>query len=259
MGQHITALEAVILRHVVNLKRYAFDSISGLVTMYIVFLVIFYGARGIGGVALATGNTLEGILVGYLLWALAIMAYSELSWDLYNEAQMGTLEQLYVSPIGFKWINAYSMLSNLVFQFALSGVLLALMMVSTGKYLNLDIFSVIPLFLLALSSAYGIGFAVGGLALIFKRVRSFFQIVQFVFVAFIAVPIEQFPPIVYMPLSMTNHLLRQVMVHGLSIWELNRGELLIGVITGVVYLALGLLAFTKCERIAKNKGLLGHY
>jgi len=259
MGQHITALEAVIQRHLINLRRYAFDSISGLVTMYIVFMVIFFGVRGIGGPALAAGTTLEGILVGYLLWSLAIMAYSELSWDLNNEAQMGTLEQLYVSPIGFKWINAYSMISNLIFQFVLSGILLTLMMISTGKYLNIDIISILPLFLLALGSAYGIGFAVGGLALIYKRVRSFFQIVQFIFVAFIAVPIEQFPPIVYMPLSMTNYLLRRVMVDGLSIWELNGGELLIGVVTSVVYLVLGLLAFSKCEQIAKNKGLLGHY
>jgi ABC-2 type transport system permease protein len=49
------------------------------------------------------------------------------------------------------------------------------------------------------------------------------------------------------------------MVEGLSIWELNGGDLLIAVATSIVYLALGLLAFSKCESIAKNKGLLGHY
>ncbi len=259
MGQHLTTLEAVALRHWINLKRYVFDTISSLVTMYIVFIVIFFGVRGIGGMAITEGTTLEGILVGYLLWALAIMAYSELSWDLNNEAQMGTLEQLYVSPIGFKWINAYSMLSNLLFQFVFSGLLLVLILISTGKYLNLDIISILPIFILALGSAYGIGFAVGGLALIFKRVRSFFQIVQIIFVAFIAVPAEQFPPIVFMPLSKANYLLRRIMVDGLHIGELESGDLLLVIITSTVYMTLGLLAFAKCEKIAKKKGLLGHY
>jgi len=259
MGRRITAFEAIIHRHWINLKRYIFDTISGLVTMYIVFLVIFYGVRGIGGASLAMGTTLEGILVGYLVWVLAISAYSELSWDLNNEAQMGTLEQLYVSPIGFKWVNAYSMLSNLLWQFVFLGVLLVLMMVSTGKYLNLDLISILPLLLLALGAAYGIGFAVGGLALIFKRLRSFFQIVQFVLLAFIAVPIEQFPAIVYMPLSLPSYLLRMVMVDGIRIWELEASYLLIAATTSLIYLTLGGIAFSKCEKIAKNKGLLGHY
>lgn len=259
MGRRLTAFEAIVHRHWINLKRYIFDTISSLVTMYIVFMVIFFGVQGIGGAAIGMGTTLEGILVGYLVWTLAIAAYSDLSWDLNNEAQMGTLEQLYVTPLGFKWINAYSMMSNLLWQFFFSGILLALMMVSTGKFLNIDIISIIPLFLLALGAAYGVGFAVGGLALIFKRIRSFFQIVQFIFVAFLAVPIERFPAIAYMPLSMPNLLLRNVMIDGMRLWELQGSDLLIAFLTGTIYLALGILAFSKCENIAKSRGLLGHY
>lgn len=41
-----------------------------------------------------SGESLEGLVVGFLVWTFAIAAYSDLSWELMREAQQGTLEQL---------------------------------------------------------------------------------------------------------------------------------------------------------------------
>lgn len=170
MQRYLIAMRAMITRNLINMRRYVFNTISGLVTMYIVFMLLFMGVRGIGGAALAGGTTLEGLVVSYLLWVLSISAYSDLAWDLNQEAQVGTLEQLYISPIGFNWLNAFNLISGLGLSFVFASVLLTLMMLTTGTYLNLDVLSVIPLMILSLLGVYGIGFAMGGLALIFKRI-----------------------------------------------------------------------------------------
>ena len=259
MQRYFVAMRAMIARNLSNMRRYVFNTISGLVTMYIVFMLLFMGVRGIGGAALAGGTTLEGLVVSYLVWVLSISAYSDLAWDLNQEAQVGTLEQLYISPIGFNWLNAFNLISGLGLSFVFATVLLTLMMLTTGTYLNLDLISVVPLMITALLSVYGIGFAMGGLALIFKRIQAFFQIFQFVFVAFLALPLDRFPWAQFLPLTMGGHLLRQVMVHGTRLWELPTTSLAVLVLTGVTYLALGLATFEWSARIAKRKGLLGHY
>lgn len=259
MQRYLIAMRAMITRNLINMRRYVFNTISMLVTFYIVFMLLFLGVRGIGGAALASGNTLEGLIVGYLLWMLSLSAYSDLAWDLNQEAQVGTLEQLYVSPIGFNWLNAFNLISGLVLSFVISGVLLVVMMLSTGKYLSVDLISVLPLMILSLLGVYGIGFAMGGLALIFKRIQAFFQIFQFVFVAFLALPLDRFPWAQFLPLTMGGHLLRQVMIHGTRLWELPASSVAVVVVTGVSYLAVGLAVFEWSARIAKRKGLLGHY
>ncbi|MBT9135699.1 MAG: hypothetical protein DDT34_00759 [Firmicutes bacterium] len=259
MQRQLIAFQAVLFRNVIELKRYAFNTISMLVSLYVMFMILFFGLQRLGGAALAAGDTLEGLLVGYLLWTMAIMAYSELSWDLNAQAQVGTLEQLYISPIGFGRLNAYSLLCNLVLQFGYAAIILAVLMVSTGKYLHVDLVSIVPLFIVTLMSAYGVGFAVGGLALIYKRIQAFFSIFQFVFLAFLTLPWAQFPWARFLPLSMGNALLREVMIHGRRIWELDPTHLMVLVGTGVFYLALGIMAFAWSERIARDKGLLGHY
>ena len=259
MQRYLIAMRAMITRNLINMRRYMFNTISGLVTMYIVFMLLFMGVRGIGGAALAGGTTLEGLIVSYLVWVLSISAYSDLAWDLNQEAQVGTLEQLYISPIGFNCLNAFNLISGLGLSFVIAAVLLTLMMLTTGTYLNLDLVSVVPLMITALLSVYGIGFAMGGLALIFKRIQAFFQIFQFVFVAFLALPLDHFPWAQFLPLTMGGHLLRQVMVQGTRLWELPATSLAVLALTGVCYLALGLTVFEWSVRIAKRKGLLGHY
>ena len=74
----------------------------------------------------------------------------------------------------------------------------------------------------------------GGLALVFKRIQAVFQIFQFVFVAFLTLPWSIFPWARYLPLSMGNYLLQEVMIRDLRFWQLARADLAVLVVTGVV-------------------------
>ncbi|MBE0430448.1 MAG: ABC transporter permease [Dehalococcoidia bacterium] len=244
----------------IYLKRYYFDTLSMIVTLFLVFLIIFLGASWLlGGTPGEVGDTLEGIVVGFMVWSFALMAYGTLSWGMIEEAQQGTLEQLYMSPLGFGWVTILRVAAHFVINVLIVVVILFLMMATTGRWLNLDILSLIPLVLLTVAGAYGIGFFMGGLALVFKRVQSALQILQFVLVIFIAAPFGWTPFMRFLPLSLGTRLIGAVMIDGRSLVELAPGDVLFLIGNSAVYFGLGFLAFKFFENVARDRGLLGHY
>ncbi len=257
--KYLVLLETMFRREILTLVRYPFNLIAGLVSVYLIFLIIFFGARSLMGENPGFGHTLEGIIVGFMMWFLAIMAYSDLAWSLTREAQQGTLEQLYMSPLGFSWVNTFRLMSALLINLVITLGLLIVMMVTSGRYLNLDVLRVLPLMLLTIAGIYGIGFIAGGAALVFKQVQSFLQILQFLFVGLIVAPIDRLPFLKYLPLALGTNLIGKVMVQGQSFTEIGVQNLLFLSVNSICYLFGGLLLFKFFENIAREKGLLGHY
>lgn len=241
------------------MRRYLFNTLSGFATLYLFFLFIFYGAQYIGGEQLSYGDTLEGIIVGFTVWTLTIMAFSELSWALTREAQYGTLEQLYMSPLGFGWVVTCQVLAAAVISIVWVGVQLLAMMVTTGRYLNVDLVSVLPLALFIIIGVYGVGLMMGGLQLVFKRVEGAFQIMQFVFLGLVVAPVDSIPLLRVLPVSMGSHLMNQVMVHGASIFDIPAWDLGALILGSLGFLLAGYAVFKSCERVCLERGLLGHY
>lgn len=251
--------KAVLAKSLIEQRRYLFNMVSGLVTMYIVFLLLFFGARMIGGSVLNTGGSLEGLVVGYTVWMLAIVAFEGPAWGISQEADVGTLEQLHLSPAGFTWVQASSMASGLLVNLGFVAVVLALMMATTGRWLNLDLLSLLPLALVTIAAPYGFGFLMAGLALVFKRIQNAFQILTFSFVACVIVPAGKYAWVKFLPLAMGNSLLRRVMVDGVRLWRLPAADLALATAVSVAYLLAGILVFGYCLRVARDKGLMGHY
>lgn len=123
---------AVLTRFLIEIKRYPFNTFSGLVTLYLIFLLLFAGAKYAQGFGVNVfGEGLEALVVGFLVWTFALAAYSDLSWEIMREAQQGTLEQLYMCPFGFRFVSIAWVLSSFLVSLIFAGVLLGLMMVTT--------------------------------------------------------------------------------------------------------------------------------
>ena len=260
--RHLILFKALLKKEYIYLKRYYFNTLSGIITIYIVFLIIFYGAKALlgGGSALPSfGNTLSGIVVGFMVWTFALFAYSDLSWAMIQEAQQGTLEQLYMTPLGFGWVAIFRVIATFIFNALIVILILFLMMASSGRWLHLDFLSLTPLILLTVAGVYGIGFFMGGLALVFKQVQAAFQILQFVFVFLIAAPIDKLPFMKFLPLSLGTRLIGKVMIGELSLAQLPLADLLLLIGNSAFYFGLGFLAFKLFENVARDRGLLGHY
>ena len=245
---------AVFERFWIELKRYAFNTLSGLVTLYLIFLLIFAGAKYAQGFGINLfGESVEGLVVGFLVWTFALSAYSDLSWSIMREAQQGTLEQLYMCPFGFRFVSFAWIVSSFLTTFVFSDTLLFLMMVTTGKYLRLPLGTLLPLAFLTVAPIYGLGFVMAGLALVFKRIQAFFPNSPIRVRVFLLHPSGQLvgenPP-----LSLGTRLIGKAMTEGQTLQDLPPLDLLVLLGVAAFYVGLGL-----CERIAKDRGLLAHY
>lgn len=255
----VVALKSVWKQSFRMMGRYLFNTLSGLITLYIVFALMFYGAKSIGAGTMGLGNTLEGMFAGYVTWMLAIMGCTELAWTITSEAQSGTLEQLYLSPLGYKWILAFGQSFSFVAN-VVNGVLITVSMsITTGQPIHLDLPSIVPVELAIYLQALGLGFALAGLALIFKRIQAFFQVVQFALIGAFFVPLDRFVVARYLPLAMGRRILQDVLIGGTRLWHVPWSDLAPLLASTVICMGSGILCFAIAESRARSRGLLGQY
>lgn len=259
MSATLALTAAMFKRYAIELKRYYFNTLSMMVSFYLIFVLVFYGARTFAGGQAGFGDTLAGIVVGFMVFYIVIYAYGELSWVLMAEASQGTLEQLSMSPLGLGRVLVVRILAALVYRVGIMLAFLLLMMATTGQWLRLDLVTLLPLLVFTIASAQGLGFVMGGFALVFKQVQATLGILQFAFVGLLAAPIDRLPWLKYLPLSWGNDLVRRAMIDGVSIFAMPAADLLFLVANGAAYFGLGFLGFKFFERRARERGLLGHY
>jgi hypothetical protein len=104
-----------------------------------------------------------------------------------------------------------------------------------------------------------VGFVMGGVALLQKRMQRLGQVVTILLVFCIAAPLSLSPMVRALPLNLTWRLMRSVMVDGRAIWELPLTD--VGFVIGQTALLLaGVWAvYCRCEHAARVRGLLGQY
>ncbi|MEF8835165.1 MAG: hypothetical protein V5A76_03325 [Candidatus Thermoplasmatota archaeon] len=254
MKEHLI-FYSVVKKYFIELKRYFLNTLMTMAGIFILFLLVFFGLKSFQ----AGTDTLQGSIVGFAMWIFAVMAYSEMSWGLLREARDGTLEQLYLTPSTFRRISAYRVFGSFIFQFMLFSVFLGIMMVVTGQYLSLNP-GVVILIGITLLSIYGIGYIMGGLSLVFKKVQAGNQILQFLFILFLVLPsITDHHVIYFVPISWGNHMINRMMIDGLSLLDFTLVDLSILIANSLAYLIVGLIIFRLMEKTAKRRGLLGHY
>lgn len=252
-----TLFWAVAKKRVLLMVRYPANTLSQFAVVYAVFLLIFFGGQAVAGAALS--NTLSGIIVGYLLWTMAIGAYSGLAYSVTRESQWGTLEQLFMSPFGFGRVMAIKAVVDILEAFLWGVAILALMLLTTGESLVIEPITILVLGAFAVAPAVGIGFVFGGLAMLYKRIENAFPLLQFVLIGLIAAPVGTYPFLKWLPLAQGSHLLGRAMTSGVSLWEFPATELAVLVVTAVGYLAVGYFVFYRAQRRARRKGVMGHY
>lgn len=260
-GYHVM-LAAVLYKKALLLVRYPVNTGAQVVSIYMFFAVIFFGgkaaAESMGG-GMALTPTLEGLIVGWFLWTMSIIAYFSLSTNVTQEASWGTLEQLYMSPYGFGSVMASMVVANLLESLVWGGTILALMLLTTSQSLAVDVFTIVPISVLTLLSVVGIGFVFGGLALLYKRIENVSQLMQFVLIGLIAAPVAGVSPLRFLPLVQGSAMLQTAMRDGVHLWQFPLADLAILVATAVVYSSLGYGVFLLAARRARRKGVMGDY
>ena len=248
---------AVLYREFLIFVRYPANAIGGIVVSLFFFGLLFYGGRLLAGQALT--DSLEGIIVGYFLWTLSVGAYSSVSNDIGSEVQWGTLERHITTPFGFAPVALLKGVAKVVRTFLTSAVVLAVMLLLTGTWLSIDPLAVVVIAGLAITSVLGLGFAAGGVTVLYKRIGNWLNLLQFGFIVLISAPVFELPWTRVLPLAHGSALLQRAMVDGTRLWEFGPLELGLLVVVAVGYLAGGYLVFHYATRRARRLGVLGDY
>jgi len=249
--------KAVLYREYLLFVRYPANAIGGIIVALFFFSVLFYGGRLVAGRALT--DSIEGIIVGYFLWTLSVGAYSSVSNDLGSEVQWGTLERHITTPFGFAPVALLKGVAKVVRTFLTSAVILAVMLVVTDTQLSLQPITVVVIAGLSITSVLGLGFAAGGVTVLYKRIGNWLNLLQFGFVVLISAPVLDVPWIRLLPLAHGSELLQRAMVDGTSLWAFGYVDLGLLVAVAGGYLGGGYLVFHYATRRARRLGVLGDY
>ncbi len=242
--------------------NYRVDLAIQLLTLVLLFVFIsfFIGSGTI------ESEGLPAVLLGYLVWLYAVMAISNMSTSLSGEASIGTLEQIYMSPVPawlviVGWVVANFLQHTVIV--ALLGVILVIILPVT---LPLEL-AALPPFVLTMIGLIGFGYAIGGLTLVYKQVGSVSSLLTNVllFLNGSLLPVHHFPAwletiAVFLPTTQGIIVLRKVVVDDMSliaVWE--DGSMVFLAVQSVLYLVAGWALFNVGERVAKRQGTLGQY
>jgi ABC-2 type transport system permease protein len=137
---------------------------------------------------------------------------------------------------------------------------LGIIMLITGSRPHFSL-SIIPPVITIMLATYGLGFVIGGLTLLFKRIQNVLQLSQFALLFLVMAPVETWQGFLkyaayLLPLTPSAGMLRELMARNAAF---NTGDFAVALVNGIVYFALGLLFFTWADRTAKHRGLLGGY
>ena len=255
----IALLGGLFRRNAIELRRYAFDAFFQLIGVFLLFLLLFAGVKAIGGHDVQTGGTLPAIVIGFVVFSLILGTYGAIAQWMTNEATQGTLEQLAMSPFGLLRVMLAEYVAGTAVTLLFTLTMMFLAEAITGQWLRFPLLTVVPLTLILMLQVAGVGLALAGAALRFKRVASLASLIQFGFLALVSIQVHEVPWTRFLPIALANDLMREATVHGRRLDEFSTGDLATTVVVALAYLGAGVTVFTAMERSARARGVIGTY
>lgn len=245
-------------KELILLKRYLPNTISEILTFYLIFLGMFFGIQVIGDPQTAETN-IQYVIVNYIFWYLAMMTMAGIGWAVSNEVVLGTLEQLYMSPLGAWRIFLAKIVARTIIELTIMTIMLFISMLTAGTWLNLDVFSILPILVITLIGIFGVSFMIAGAAVIFKQINSFLQISQFLFAGLTFFPLASAPFLIVAPMIKGVDMMREIMIHQKSLFDFSLFDYVALSVNSLFYLVLGIFVYLRCEQLAMKKGILGQH
>jgi ABC-2 type transport system permease protein len=238
-----------------ELKRYLFNTGAMVVVMYVLFLGMFWGVKSIGGPGISSVS-LDAMVIGYVLWMSALFALQGTGGVVQSESERGTLEQLYLSPYGAEVIFFFKSVTATLFNFLLITLMLYLTMLTTGRMLPVNLLFFYPVLFVSVLSLTGIGFMLGGIGLVHKRIGAVNGLLSFGLIGLMLLPVYPLNGFSFIPFLAGAHTITEHIVNGASFplwWYLFVAA------NSVFYLWIGLVVFRIFERKARSLNKMGQY
>ncbi|WP_404456740.1 ABC transporter permease [Oceanobacillus kapialis] len=252
-------LKAYIKKEAIIAKRYLANTIGGGITIFLVFLLIFYGYSGVVGFNLGDDSK-ESLILSFTIWILALSIYQNITDSIEEETRIGTIEQLYLSRYSFLSVITFKSFAMLLIDLIQIILLLLLMMLVTQTFLDFqNLFSILFLTIFISLNFWGLGYALAGGVLLYKKMGTYLQIFQFILLGLMFIPAEANPLFKLIPPVWGLNLLQDVMVNKSSIVAFSLSDYLYLIIPGLISLLLGVIIFKRSLSKATEKSILGFH
>lgn len=271
----LRALWAVVWREWYHFVRYPTWVIAFIIwpilfpAVYIMSAFALAGPQGDGLTRFAevagTGNFLGYIVVGTTVWMWANTMLWNIGFSLRNEQMRGTLESNWMSPtsrffflVGTGPVHVATMLI-----FVLATVVEFRLFF--GTHFNANLLSLVVVALCAMPALYGLGFSFASLVITAREANTFVFLVRGFVMIFcgITYPLTVMPGWMqavspWLPPTIIIRAARAAALNAAPLSTLT-SDLVLLLVQGVFWLALGYVLFTIIERRARRKGALGAY
>ena len=254
MRQLVKLIKAEILMLYGELKHYYFNYIFYNLGIVIFFIGIIKNFDFRDNVILQ--------IVSLITWHIITSSISYLCNVIQDEAVMGTLEQLFLTKANILKIFFSKVIVNVMFTLAKSIILFCICLLVFHKNIDTKItfyFVIITLIveiLMAIGS-YSFGLFLGGIALYFKRISSFVQVISNILLFFSGILITIKPNnILYyiLPIPSGIDIVRLSLYGSLKI-----KPILIFMVITMVYIIVSIIVSNKLMKKTKKDGVLGNY
>ena len=237
-----------------------------LVTETFMLGFVFIGIAFFMGDGALRSEWLPAALLGYLIWFFAVIALNSMGSGLMEEAQTGTLEQVYMSPTPIFVVFVGRLFAMLV----ASTIMVALVGIGLLVALRISIpvnWQALPVLTLTMAGVFGLGYAIAGATLVFKRTGSLTNMFTTVmlFLNGSMLPVDRLPEWLEvaakaLPTTQGIIVVRRVMLDGRSLADVwSDGSLERLAIHSFALLLVGLAVFVYLQGVAKTRGTLGQY
>ena len=211
-------------------------------------------------------NYFEFVLIGLACSSFFGVGLSGFSFDLRQEALMGTLESLVTTPLSFSALAAYTYAGRFLMAFMDLVILIILGILFFGVSwhpANIP-YSLLILFLSGLAFS-GLGTLAASFTLVFKRGDPVSQIVSFAsdFFGGVYFPVAVLPKILqhvswFLPTPYALRALRATFLEGRG-WSVIGGDCMILFFFATLFMSLGTLSLHAAARRVRQEGSITHY
>ena len=253
MNIHLFVNELRLQWH--EMRQYWFETFSSLFFLIGIFLGLFYGIKGFV-LEQGDGQSLDGLVLGFLLWTFATGAYGSVTKSLIEDTQKGYIEQLFLCPNGFISLMLCRSLSESLVGLVMLTMIAYIVMAITGNWLTINFAYFYGILLLSAPSLVGFGLMISGLALLFKRVETVGAMLNLALMGLVALDGLPLNVFTFLPFVPGASLAQDVVLDQSS---LRLDYLLIVIANSLVYLTSGIYMFRAFEKQAKKRNLIGQY
>lgn len=256
-GRYATLAYVIAHQTVMDALRYPVNLVAGIVSAVVLFAMIFFGGKAVGFSAI--GESTAGLVIGYYLFLLTTQAYQGTASMVTKEAGWGTLERHFASPFGFERVMIMKGSVKILWRFVRNTVILGVLMLLTGEFFTVPVFTVLFIILFTLIAVFGVGLAVGGLAVLYKRIENLTAAFNFVIIGLVGAPVLNAPWLRVFPIVQGSVMLQETVTEGTRLWEFAPSEVGLLIVIGVGYFVPAVFAFRLLHRRARKLGVLGDY